>query len=77
MKTRQKNKIKSSLPTPSPNCSRANEVAKLELDPVSPCKMEEIWQSVLKSSQSATLEDLLQGQAKLVSLLVCKGMYNS
>lgn len=51
-------------------------IAAIEGQRVSPCKMEDIWQSVLKSSQSATLEDLLllQGQGKLVSLLVCKGM---
>lgn len=61
-----------SLPAPSPNCWRASEVGKLELNPVSPCKAEEIWQTVLKSSQSTTLEDLLQGQGKLVSLLVCR-----
>lgn len=61
-----------SLPAPSQNCWRATEVGKSEFNPVSPCKMEEIWQSVLKSSQSTTLEDLLQGQGKLVSLLVCK-----
>ncbi|GLJ41978.1 hypothetical protein SUGI_0869090 [Cryptomeria japonica] len=58
------------VPSSSPNC--ASKTGTLELSPMSPCKVGQIWQKVLKNSQSTTLEDLLQGQAKLVSLLVCK-----
>ncbi|GLJ41986.1 hypothetical protein SUGI_0869230 [Cryptomeria japonica] len=58
--------------SPSPNCT--SETGKLDLNPMSPCKMEEIWQIVLKNIQFTTLEDSVQGQAKLVSLLECKGM---
>ncbi|XP_059066579.1 protein STICHEL-like 4 [Cryptomeria japonica] len=56
--------------SPSPNCT--SETGKLDLNPMSPCKMEEIWQIVLKNIQFTTLEDSVQGQAKLVSLLECK-----
>ncbi|KAH9324662.1 hypothetical protein KI387_004840, partial [Taxus chinensis] len=61
-----------SFPVPSPLSNCAIEEGKLELNAMSPCKVNEIWQRMLKSSQSTTLEDLLQGQGKLVSLLTCK-----
>ncbi|GLJ52095.1 hypothetical protein SUGI_1107970 [Cryptomeria japonica] len=58
------------VPSSSQNCT--SEAENLDLRPMSPCTVEEIWKRVLKTSQSTTLEDLLQGQGKLVSLLLCQ-----
>eukprot|EP01018_Ginkgo_biloba_P034355 Gb_06112 [translate_table: standard] len=60
------------LPASAINYSRVSEAGKMELNPVSPSEMEQIWQNVLKSSQSTTLKKLLKGRGKLVSLLVSK-----